>query len=76
MCAHLNRTQARQAALSFSRAIDCNPKVTQFYVNRAEATLALSRFELVRDDALAALKLDPSHARTKELFARLCPGAA
>ena len=74
--AHFNRTQARHAALSFSRAIDCNPKVAQFYVNRAEATLALSRFELARDDALAALKLDPSHARAKELLARLCPGAA
>ena len=47
----------RSSTLEFARAIECNPKVSHFYANRAECTLRLQRFELARDDVLAALKL-------------------
>jgi len=49
------------------------PQVSRFYLNRAEATLQLSRFELARDDLLVALRLDPANARARSLLAGLCP---
>ena len=36
-----NHAAPRHAAVEFSRAIECNPKVGAFYVNRARATLEL-----------------------------------
>lgn len=69
-----NHAEPRRAAVEFSRAIECNPKVAQFYTNRAEATVLLSRYELVRDDLLHALRLSPNDKRAQELLSRLCPG--
>lgn len=68
-----NHAQARKAAQAFSRAIECNPRVSRFYLNRAEATVQLSRFELARDDLLVALRLDPGNHRARTLLAGLCP---
>merc|ERR1711918_59368 len=50
-----NHAAARHAAVEFSRAIECNPKVSHFYINRALATMELKRYDLARDDILAAL---------------------
>ena len=68
-----NHAAARHAAVEFSRAIECNPKVAHFYVNRAEATLQLNRFELARDDVLLALRLDPTDTRAQRMLSQLCP---
>ena len=68
-----NHSNPRHAAVEFSRAIECNPKVAHFYVNRAEATLQLNRFELARDDVLLALRLDPTDARAQKMLLQLCP---
>ena len=38
-----NHAAARHAAVEFSRAIECNPRVAHFYINRAKATLELKR---------------------------------
>lgn len=70
-----NHAAARNAAVEFSRAIECNPKVASFYVNRAQATLDLQRYDLARDDVLAALKLDPKNERALHMLANLSPGA-
>ena len=43
-----NYAAARHAAAEFSRAIECNPKVGHFYINRAKATLELKRYDLAR----------------------------
>ena len=50
-----NHAAARHAAVEFSRAIECNPRVASFYVNRAQATLELKRYDLAKDDVMAAL---------------------
>jgi tetratricopeptide (TPR) repeat protein len=68
-----NHAQARKAAQAFSRAIECNPRVSRFYLNRAEAAVQLSRFELARDDLLVALRLDPGNHRARTLLAGMCP---
>ena len=68
-----NHANPRHAAVEFSRAIECNPKVAHFYTNRAEATLQLNRFELARDDVLIALRLDPTDARAQQMLTSLCP---
>ena len=68
-----NHANPRHAAVEFSRAIECNPKVAHFYTNRAEATLQLNRFELARDDVLIALRLDPTDARAQRMLNSLCP---
>ena len=70
-----NHAAARHAAIEFSRAIECNPRVAGFYVNRARATLELKRFDLARDDLLAALQLSPNDEQAQTLLARLSPGA-
>jgi len=69
-----NHAAARHAAVEFSRAIDCNPRVPQFYTNRAQATLELHRFDLARDDLLAALKLNPSDEKAQRMLDSLMPG--
>ena len=68
-----NHANPRKAAVEFSRAIECNPKVAHFYTNRAEAVLRLNRFELARDDVLIALRLDPTDARAQRMLNSLCP---
>ena len=68
-----NHAQPRKAALAFSRAIECNPRVARFYLNRAEATMQLSRYELARDDLLVSLRFDPANTRARSLLASLCP---
>ena len=68
-----NHSNPRQAAVEFSRALECNPKVAAFYTNRAEATLQLNRFELARDDVLVALRLDPTDTRAQRMLSSLCP---
>jgi len=68
-----NHANPRKAAVEFSRAIECNPKVAHFYTNRAEATLRLNRFELARDDVLIALRLDPTDTRAQRMLNDLCP---
>ena len=69
-----NHAAARHAAVEFSRAIECNPRVAHFYINRAQATLELKRYELARDDLLAALKLNPNNERAQRMLAQLSPG--
>ena len=68
-----NHAEPRRAALEFARAIECNPKVSHFYANRAERTLRLQRFELARDDVLAALKLDPNNQAARSMLKQLTP---
>ncbi len=70
-----NHAAPRRAAAEFSRAIECNPKVGAFYVNRAQATLALRRFDLARDDLIAALRINPKDERAQGMLSSLCPGA-
>ena len=69
-----NHAAARHAAVEFSRAIECNPRVAQFYTNRAQATLELKRYDLARDDLLAALKLNPDDEKAQQLLTSLTPG--
>ena len=69
-----NHAAARHAAVEFSRAIECNPRVAHFYINRAQATLELRRYDLARDDILAALKLAPSNLKAQQMLASLSPG--
>ena len=69
-----NHAAARHAAVEFSRAIECNPRVAAFYVNRAQATLELNRYDLARDDVLAALKLKPSDEKAQRMLQSLTPG--
>jgi tetratricopeptide (TPR) repeat protein len=69
-----NRGAARRAGVEFSRAIECNPKVAGFYTNRAQATLALRRFDLAKDDLLAALRLNPDDEAAQRMLSSLCPG--
>ena len=69
-----NHAAARHAAVEFSRAIECNPRVPAFYVNRAQATLELQRYDLARDDLLAALKLNPSDEKAQRMLRTLGPG--
>ena len=69
-----NHAEVRRAAVEFSRAIECNPKVAQFYTNRAQATMLLSRYDLVKDDVLAALSLNPHDEKAAEMLASLSPG--
>lgn len=68
-----NGAQPTEAALAFSRAIECSPQAAELYLNRAECALQLSRHELVTDDVLAALRLDPQNARAKRMLASLGP---
>ena len=68
-----NHAEPRRAALEFARAIECNPRVSHFYANRAECTLRLQRFELARDDVLAALRLDPANAAARTMLKQLTP---
>lgn len=70
-----NHAAARHAAVEFSRAIECNPRVSHFYINRARATLELERYDLARDDVLAALRLDPHDESAHQMLASLSPGA-
>ena len=60
--------------MEFSRAIECNPKVSHFYINRAKATLELKRYDLAKDDVMAALKLNPTDEEAQRLLAMLSPG--
>ena len=69
-----NHAAARHAAVEFSRAIECNPRVPHFYVNRAQATLELQRYDLARDDLLAALKLNPGDERAQSMLRSLTAG--
>ena len=69
-----NHAAARHAAIEFSRAIECNPRVSHFYVNRAQATLELQRYDLAKDDVLAALKLNPNDERAQRMLHSLAPG--
>ena len=69
-----NHAAARHAAVEFSRAIECNPRVASFYVNRAQATLELQRYDLAKDDILAALKLNPHDQKAQGMLRSLCPG--
>ena len=69
-----NHAAARQAAIEFSRAIECNPRVAHFYINRAQATLELQRYDLAKDDVLAALKLNPNDERAQRMLHSLAPG--
>ena len=69
-----NHAAARHAAVEFSRAIECNPRVASFYVNRAQATLELKRYDLAKDDVLAALQINPHDEKAKQLLHSLCPG--
>jgi len=70
-----NHAAARHAAVEFSRAIECNPRVQQFYLNRARATMQLKRYELARDDVLATLKLNPKNEAAQRLLESLSPGS-
>ena len=70
-----NHAAARHAAVEFSRAIECNPRVSHFYVNRAQATLELKRYDLAKDDVLAALKLNPNDERANRMLMQLAPGS-
>ena len=45
-----------------------------FYVNRAQATLELQRYDLARDDLLAALKLNPGDERAQSMLRSLTAG--
>lgn len=69
-----NHAAARHAAVEFSRAIECNPKVSHFYLNRAKATLELKRYDLARDDVLAALKLNPNDEAAQRMLQSLSCG--
>ena len=69
-----NHAAARHAAVEFSRAIECNPRVAHFYINRAKATLELKRYDLARDDVLAALKLNPGDETAQRMLANLSCG--
>jgi tetratricopeptide (TPR) repeat protein len=69
-----NHAAARHAAVEFSRAIECNPRVASFYTNRAQATLELQKYDLARDDVLAALKLNPHDERAQRMLQSLTPG--
>lgn len=69
-----NHAAARHAAVEFSRAIECNPKVSHFYINRAKATLELKRYDLARDDILAALKLNPNDETAQRMLQSLSCG--
>ena len=71
-----NHAAVRHAAVEFSRAIECNPRVAHFYVNRAMSTMQLGRYELARDDLLTALRLSPNNERAQRLIAQLSPGDA
>ena len=70
-----NHAAARHAAVEFSRAIECNPRVAHFYINRAQATIELKRYDLARDDVLAALRLNPGDERAQKMLASLSPGS-
>lgn len=68
-----NHADARQAAVEFSRAIECNPKVAGFFVNRAEAMMQLNRYADARDDLLAALSFNADDERAQRLLSGMCP---
>jgi len=68
-----NFSDPRRAAVEFSRAIECNPKIARFYTNRADAMMMLNGFTSARDDLLAALQLNPNESRARELLDSMCP---
>ena len=68
-----NHADARRAAVEFSRAIECNPKVARFYTNRAEAMMRLNGYTNARDDLLVALRINSNDERAQELLSSMCP---
>jgi len=68
-----NHADMRRAAVEFSRAIECNPKVAVFYTNRAEAMMMLNGYTNARDDLLTALRINPDETRAQRLLTSMCP---
>ena len=69
MCGPIGLPTAAPTRLRSRRA-----QVAAFYVNRARATLELGRFDLAKDDILAALKLQPQHEEAQRMLSSLSPG--
>ena len=68
-----NQAEVHQAAAAFTRAIECNPRVARYRLNRAEAALAQHMYGLARDDVLAALRFDPTSVEALRLLAKISP---
>lgn len=68
-----NRTDYTEAFAAFSRAIECNPRVAQYHLSRAEVATTLKRWDVVRADAEAALSLNPSDPRARSVLSRVVP---
>ncbi|XP_066511003.1 tetratricopeptide repeat protein 16-like [Hoplias malabaricus] len=66
----------QEAADKFSMAIKYNPRVAQYYGNRAKAHIKLHNMEEAKQDATSAFILDPTNDELVPLLLRLFPGCS
>jgi tetratricopeptide (TPR) repeat protein len=70
-----NRAEYAAAYAALSRAVQANPRVPAYLLARAEVATMLKQWAVVRADAEAALAIDPSDGRAREMLSRVVPAA-